>query len=330
MVTSTWARASIDSIEHLQDAVLGAGLEAIQLSRGRMRGSLAFASHDDITYSSGRIDGDVVLSGALSETMVTLGVGVVLAPGSRHWFREVESGGIGVFLGGDAHHAVYTPGSVYACATLPADRLEGIAAEMGLVMDNSQLGATGISPRSIPLDCLNSMQHDFALLHSGRADASGAEGFNGRGMLEAIIDMLAREPRAIPPASLHVGYGRLVARALDYIIANLDEPLSIAAIAREAGASHRTLYRAFHYVLDETPQSYIRKLRLNRIRYEIANDAEALCTITIIANRWGISELGRFSGWYRQLFGELPSQTRASLSAAAPRMEAEGSLALSA
>jgi AraC-like DNA-binding protein len=64
-------------------------------------------------------------------------------------------------------------------------------------------------------------------------------------------------------------------------------------------------------VLDETPQSYVRKLRLHRIRRHLASDAEVLCTITVVANQWGISELGRLSGWYRDLFGELPSETRA-------------------
>jgi hypothetical protein len=31
-----------------------------------------------------------------------------------------------------------------------------------------------------------------------------------------------------------------------------------------------------------------------------------------VANEWGISELGRLAGWYRELFGELPSETLAA------------------
>jgi transcriptional regulator GlxA family with amidase domain len=30
----------------------------------------------------------------------------------------------------------------------------------------------------------------------------------------------------------------------------------------------------------------------------------------MIAKRWGFREPGRFSGWYKNLFGEAPSQTR--------------------
>jgi AraC-like DNA-binding protein len=129
--------------------------------------------------------------------------------------------------------------------------------------------------------------------------------------LNAMISVLARQPRALPGQRDRRGYGRIVARAQDYIFAHLDRPLFTGAIARAAFASQATLYRAFHEVLDETPQGFVRKLRLNRIRRDLATEEEALCTVTIVANRWGVSELGRLAGWYRELFDELPSRTRA-------------------
>ena len=87
--------------------------------------------------------------------------------------------------------------------------------------------------------------------------------------------------------------------------------MSIDKIANAAWTSQRTLHRAFQLVLDETPYSYVLKLRLHRIRHDLASDAEVTCTVTCIASRWGISELGRFAGWYRDLFGERPSETLA-------------------
>ena len=52
------------------------------------------------------------------------------------------------------------------------------------------------------------------------------------------------------------------------------------------------------------------RLRLHRIRHDLASDDEAARSIAIIANQWGVSELGRMSGRYRSIFGELPSETR--------------------
>jgi AraC-like DNA-binding protein len=133
----------------------------------------------------------------------------------------------------------------------------------------------------------------------------------GKGLLDAIIAHVGRPPRRQVGRASPQGHARIVARARAYILENLEHPLSIDAIAAAGYTSRRTLHRAFIYVLDETPQSYIRKLRLHRIRRDLASEAEFLCTITVVANQWGISELGRLSGWYRDLFGELPSETLA-------------------
>jgi AraC-like DNA-binding protein len=51
--------------------------------------------------------------------------------------------------------------------------------------------------------------------------------------------------------------------------------------------------------------------RLHRSRYDLASDEERACTVALIANQWGISELGRMARRYRDLFGEFPSDTLA-------------------
>lgn len=318
-----WDRVPVTCIEDLKDAVLGAGLEATQLSKGGTRGSLLFATSDDITYSSGHIRGQVTIAGPLSEERVTLGLGVYLGPGSRQWLGEVSTGGIGVFLPGDPHSGFYTPGSIYLCATLSFERLEEIAAEMDLVLDPRQLGGSGIASNQVRGSPLAAAGREFRRLHRP-GSTSGLSSAAGRDALESMIAALARTPRVVPGGRELRGYGRIVARAQEYILAHLEEPLSIRAIALAAFASQSTLYRAFAEVLCETPQSFVRKLRLNRIRRDLATEREVLCTVTIIANRWGIAELGRFAGWYRELFDELPSQTRARCIAALREVAAAG------
>jgi transcriptional regulator GlxA family with amidase domain len=153
----------------------------------------------------------------------------------------------------------------------------------------------------------------------------------GRQLLDSLIGHLAREPKPAMGAWAARQHGRVVERARRYVLGHLETPLSIDAIAGAAFTSRRTLHRAFVDVLNETPQTYVRKLRLNRIRHDLATEQEAMCTIGIIAHRWGISELGRLSGWYRELFGELPSETRARQAApVSPRAAEKGRLAHSA
>jgi AraC-like DNA-binding protein len=306
-----WSRLPITSVEDVQEAVLGAGLDAVQLSRGPMHGSLAFATSGRMAFSTGHLTGRVSLTGALSETMTTLGVGIRIAPGSRHWMNEVETGGVGIFRAGDTHEAIYLPGTIYACVTLPDTQLEEIAADMGLVLDDAQLGGSRISRRRLSTARLATLQRAFVEVHTAGAQNHHDAAALGRFMLECLIQHVAREPRPEPGLRDMGVHSRIVARAQNYIRTHLTDSISISAIARASFASQSTLYRAFHEVLDETPQSFIRKLRLNRIRHDLATEEEARCTITILANKWGVGELGRFAGWYRELFGELPSQTRA-------------------
>jgi AraC-like DNA-binding protein len=307
-----WLRVPVTRIEDLRDAVYGAGLEAMQMSRVPIAGTtLAFAEHDGVVYSTGHIGGRVALAGPLSESMITLGLGLELGPGSRHWLNEVATGDFGVFLPGDDHDALYMPGSLYAAATLTAERLEEAAARVGLVLDARTLGGTGIHARRVAEGALGGFRAQFELIHAGQDGPPSRAAVLGGRLLDAFIAHLGRPPhRRIGRASPR-GHARIVARARAYIFEHLEQPLSTDAIAAAAYTSRRTLHRAFNDVLDETPQSYVRKLRLHRIRRDLASDAEFLCTITIVANQWGISELGRFSGWYRDLFGELPSKTLA-------------------
>ena len=306
-----WTRIPIASVEDLTDAILGAGLEVTQMSRAPVTGSLAFAAFDDgLTCTSGYIGGRVALTGPLSASMVTIAVGLVMAPGTRHWLNEVASGAVGVFLPGDEHDAFYPPGSMYAAVTLAAERLEEVAAHRDLVLDAKTLGGTRVDAiRKFPVPDLSRWQMRFERIHAGQlADAANAR-MVGMQFLDSMILHFARSPRFLVGGHDPRGLARIVARARAFIHANLDQPLSIEKIADAAATSHRTLNRAFHVVLDETPYSYVQKLRLNRIRHELVTDAEAACTITTAAHRWNIAELGRFAAWYRDLFGELPSQT---------------------
>jgi AraC-like DNA-binding protein len=308
---SDWTRIRIARIEDLSDAVLGAGLEAVQMSSAPVTGSLAFADHDGLLFSTGLIGGRVALRGPLSKTMVTLGIGVRLAGGTRHWLKEVTTGDCGIFMPGDEHDALYTPGSIYASVTLSFERLEAFAEDRGLTLNLRSLGGSGVHARRLPAGAVNRLGKQFEALHAGRQTYGSGNAVLGYRFLDTFIEHLGRRPRTLVGGLNPRGYARIVARARDFIIENLDRPLRIDEIARSASASRRSLYRAFNEVLDETPHSYVRKLRLHRIRSDLALDAERACTIAVISNRWGISELGRLSGWYRELFGERPSETLA-------------------
>ena len=231
-----WTRIAVASVEDFSDAVFGAGLEVTQMSRAPVTGSLAFTAFDKgITCSSGYIGGRVALSGPLSANMLTLGVGLVMAPGTRHWLNEVTSGVVGVFLPGDEHDALYPPGSLYAVVTLSAERLEQIAAQRGLVVDAKILGGTGIDEKKkFSGASLARFRTQFERVHSqGHTNGPNARTV-GSQLLDAMIEHFARPPRLQLGGTDPRGYARIVARARAFVHENLDQPLSIDKIASAA------------------------------------------------------------------------------------------------
>tara|TARA_R110002124_G_scaffold282384_1_gene457468 strand:+ start:628 stop:1122 length:495 start_codon:yes stop_codon:yes gene_type:complete len=147
--TKGWTTVPIARIEDLRDAVLGADLNATQMSRGDLSGSIAFAELDEMVFTSGFLGGRVALDGPLSGDRVTIGIGIDLPAGTRHWLSEVGTGNVGIYLPGDEHDSIYAPGALYATVTLTTDRLEQEAAQLDLALDERTLGGTGVHPRKV-------------------------------------------------------------------------------------------------------------------------------------------------------------------------------------
>jgi AraC family transcriptional regulator, ethanolamine operon transcriptional activator len=103
---------------------------------------------------------------------------------------------------------------------------------------------------------------------------------------------------------------RVFQKARDYIHQHLSDGISIVAMCREIGVSRRSLEAAFRSVIGNSPGNFIRALQLNRVRRDLTATADR-SSIGVIAARHGIWHWSRFSRYYREMFGELPSHTRA-------------------
>lgn len=303
-----WQHSAIAGIEDLRAAIWGANLSTLQLGASADLGNLAYAQANGVIYSSGSIHGKVGISGPLSEDSITLGVGLQLPPGSRQWLHEAPTGILAVFMPGDPHDALYAPGSLYAALTVPCARLEELAQDLEVDLDTRKIGGSGIHTGRFEPHAFRELQEIYANLH-----AEGGSGADADGKLLSAVIRHFGSGANMPPVRSRTSYGAIVSKARDYIDFELVHPLSVDMIARAAGTSIRTLHRAFVTLLEETPYSYVQKLRLQRMRFAIMNEAGSAETIAAIGNRCGLTELGRAAHDYRSLYGELPSQTRATM-----------------
>lgn len=102
---------------------------------------------------------------------------------------------------------------------------------------------------------------------------------------------------------------RDVKRAIDFIEAHVQLPLTLADITAASGVPGRTLLEHFKRHCGVSPLRYLRDARLARVREALTRADRADRSVTEIATEWGFSHLGRFAVEYRERFGESPSET---------------------
>lgn len=95
-------------------------------------------------------------------------------------------------------------------------------------------------------------------------------------------------------------------RARDAMLGALGEKLSISELASRVGTSRRTLEEAFDRCVSVGPARFHKILKLNNARRLLESGQYS---VRRAATSSGLHHLGRFPSEYRDLFGELPSQT---------------------
>jgi len=100
--------------------------------------------------------------------------------------------------------------------------------------------------------------------------------------------------------------GEVLRDTIKLIEDNPAEMFDLQSMSRATGLSPRTLQRAFQAEYGLCPQEWLKVERLHQVREDLIWRHD---TVTRAATRWGFFHLGRFSRYYRELFGEMPSQT---------------------
>ena len=103
------------------------------------------------------------------------------------------------------------------------------------------------------------------------------------------------------------GYDPRLAQAIRLMEAHVDQPLTVAAIARRAGITPRTLELIFGRSIGETPGAYYLRLRLNAARRLVLDTGVPM---TEIAARTGFSSAATFSRAFSQAFSKPPMTMR--------------------
>ncbi|MBM7773842.1 AraC-like DNA-binding protein [Actinokineospora baliensis] len=124
--------------------------------------------------------------------------------------------------------------------------------------------------------------------------------------LSTFPSTLVVEPTGV---DRHDAYPPTLRRAIAYLEENAASDISLADVAGASRVTIRAVQLAFRRHLDTTPLAYLRQVRLDQAHQELMTASPGQTTVTAVAARWGFFNAGRFTGYYREAFGVLPSQT---------------------
>ena len=141
---------------------------------------------------------------------------------------------------------------------------------------------------------------------------------HGYDLSVAVADQMvysaARDATAAQKVSLQSRNGMRnahLAKAIEIMRANLDEPVSPALIAGQIGLSIRQLERLFGKYLNSSPKKYYMEMRLDRARNLLLQTEMSVIDVAIAC---GFESAGHFSRVYRVAYGISPMMQRGRLS----------------
>jgi len=237
---------------------------------------------------------------------------IVLVMAERGW-RSIEGRGAPV-LSTDGTSAVLMPRGRVIYENGPDSTGFVVSVPVSDLVETIErpFGAHDTQPRRIDLSTdaasqfRSTLEFVFSQLSNLRASCTPALAAAYRDVLLAGLAALIA-PSPARGVARHVGV-RLVRRACEFIREAAGEPLRMSDVAGALGVSLRHLQAGFRDHLGTTPQNFLRDCRLERAHRMLSFPSENETTAAI-ARTCGFGHLGEFAGYYRQRYGEPPSET---------------------
>jgi AraC-like DNA-binding protein len=124
-----------------------------------------------------------------------------------------------------------------------------------------------------------------------------------------LTSMPHNKTRAIEAAADQPLAPFFVRRVEQFIEEHARDMITLTDLTGIAGVSTRALQTSFRRFRNTTPMAYLRAIRLELARTDLANAGWQGSSVAAVANAVGFGNLGRFARDYQARFGELPSHT---------------------
>jgi AraC family ethanolamine operon transcriptional activator len=300
----------ISGPDDLREATCGADLEIVQLKPGRLRGSIRHIDIGSLGVSMGQFSCESRVRGTMHRERVVLGTLLDKQGRSTQWWREINPGDIGVFPAHAEIDVIHGGVTAYLVVSIPVEELASMMVAEERLADPAFWNAKGVY-QSDPLIGAAMLRRLTGII-SGIEQGSAAHSVHAADFLKrSIIECFVAGLTSVLPQSNGRSYtgARLVSETEDYVDAAAGRPVHISELSSALKISRRSLHRAFAETLGIGPNAYLRSRRLSAIQSALRRREPETISIGDLAFEHGFPEAGRFAAYYREHFGEMPSET---------------------
>jgi AraC family transcriptional regulator, ethanolamine operon transcriptional activator len=205
-----------------------------------------------------------------------------------------------VFPGNSTHCAIHIQKNVFEACTQ--------------AMDRPDLNAKFLEANYVyvpeTLSFLKAYLNQLYELLSQKAPVLRKPGFQQlilQDFLPLLITALPVQQKQTPVKAFR--RAQLVKQASDYMQSHMDQVLTLTDLCHSLGASSRALCYGFQEMFGMSPMAYLKLLRLQGVYRTLKATESSHRTVTEVATQFGFYHLGYFARDYKQVFGELPSET---------------------
>lgn len=283
-----------------------------QMTPGRFQSTLVQASSADFHFFRETTNRRVAQHGVSPAGLASIAVPLYAPLVGTFQGRRVDGYAL-LLLGAGEEFRFYTPESMhYAGISVSAEMMDdllgvtvgehaGRQAKGGVLALSDEQGVM-LRERLAPF--LDSAERNAAAF----AHPAATKVFRDE-MISVLLDLLENASRMPPRDLTHTTYSDIVRRCERILQDNAEQPITVLDLCRALRCSRRTLQTSFQRVANVTPVEYLRSIRLNAVHRLLRTTGADELLIGDAACRWGFTHLGYFAREYRDLFGELPSQT---------------------
>jgi len=170
-----------------------------------------------------------------------------------------------------------------------------------LAVDNDELICESTTPplSSVALDTERMGYEAARLLDAAMRRGRGAKRVTRTFPPLAVVTRRSTE-------AVHIG-DPLVARALEFIWLNAQNPIGVPEIVSQSGVSRRLLEMRFRKALKATPLEELQRTRLKRVQSLLA---ETNLSVTLIAKQCGFADKSYLGKVFRRMFGTTMTKYR--------------------